>query len=305
MTTPDANNRLQALTWPDLIRLSTVNLIVGHKGKGKSGLAYFLAETIAPLHGLNTIVVNFPTQKASLLPEGYVIKELEEALLTENAFILVDEGTTELPAGAALEEFVKACSSLSRQRNQIITFIFHASRDVGSRIMRGLDVIMIKEPSKRQIEQGAKDKWFKGLLLEAKKVFVAQRATGGDTLTWCFVDSEEPEFRGPMQNPLPSFWSKELSNAWGQLALEQQNKTRGYLNLSREQAAALTKIEEFESTYAMSQHPNGWAGSDMGVSTEMLQQLLGLDLLLQTEAGGFHTTSWGRTVCLSGPFLYT
>lgn len=202
--------------WKDLIRPSTVNLIVGQKGKGKSGLAYYLMETIAPLYKLLPVVVNFPREKQGLLPDGYVIKELEDALVTESAFILVDEGTTQLPAGTHLEEFIKACSSLSRQRQQIILFVFHASRDVGSRIMRGLDVIMVKEPSRRQIEQGSKDSWFKALLVEARRAIRAER---GDPREWAYVDSEEPEFRGVLKNELPSFWSEELSMAWRGVAL--------------------------------------------------------------------------------------
>ena len=95
--------------WKDIIRLSTVNIIVGYKGRGKSGLGYYLLEKIAPKHKLKPIVVNFPREKQALLPKNYVIADLDEALTTENAMILVDEGTTQLPAGGQLEEFIKAC----------------------------------------------------------------------------------------------------------------------------------------------------------------------------------------------------
>jgi len=44
--------------------------------------------------------------------------------------ILIDEGTTTIPAGAKLEKMVKGYVALSQQRNQIILFIFHASSDV-------------------------------------------------------------------------------------------------------------------------------------------------------------------------------
>ena len=125
--------------------------------------------------------------------------------------ILVDEGTTQLPAGGKLEEFIKGCSSLSRQKEQIIIFIFHASRDIGSRILRGIDVLMIKEPSKRQIEQGSKDKYFRELLLKAKREIGAQK---GEKRSFTYVDSEEPEFEGLMENTLPSFWTEKLSKAW-------------------------------------------------------------------------------------------
>jgi len=208
--------------WSDLIRLSTVNLIVGYKGMGKSGLAYYLLESIAPKYNLLPIVVNFPREKQALLPQNYIIAELEDALTTENAMILVDEGTTQLPAGGKLEEFIKACSSLSRQKDQIFLFIFHASRDVGSRILRGTDVLMIKEPSKRQIEQGSKDKWFRELLVKAKREIRAQKS---ERRALTYVDSEEPEFSGIMNNTLPKFWSEDLSKAWRGVTLARSRKT--------------------------------------------------------------------------------
>ena len=206
------------MEWNELIRLSTVNLIIGYKGRGKSGLAYYLMETIAPKYDLLPLVVNFPREKQSLLPANYAVKDLEDALSTEKAMILVDEGTTQLPAGGKLEDFIKGASSLSRQRDQIILFVFHTSRDVGSRILRGLDTVMIKEPSRRQIEQGAKDKWFRSLLEKAKQELQAQP---GKRYKWTYVESEEPDFQGVLKNPLPSYWSEDLSKAWGGVSLKE------------------------------------------------------------------------------------
>lgn len=197
--------------WEELIRLGTVNLILGYKRNGKSGLAYFLVETIAPLYGLLPVVVNFPRDKQHLLPDHFVVKNLHDALLTENAMVVVDEGTTNIPAGSYLEDFIKGCAALSGQRRQIFLFVFHASRDVGSKIMRGIDVIMVKEPGRRQIEQGSKDADFKLLLLKAKEAITAQ---AGDRRVCTFVDAEKPDFQGIMSNPLPSLWSEELSVAW-------------------------------------------------------------------------------------------
>jgi len=42
-------------------------------------------------------VVNFPRDKRHLLPDNFVIKDLDEAMLTEDSVVLVDEGTTFLP----------------------------------------------------------------------------------------------------------------------------------------------------------------------------------------------------------------
>lgn len=219
--------------WKELVRPASVSIILGKTGSGKSGLAYYLTEWAEQEYKLSPVVVNLPPGKQSLLPSHYTVKTLQEIKNCSDAIVLIDEGTTMIPAGGQkLEELIKACSALCRQRNQIIFFIFHASSDAGKRVLRGVDNIFIKEPSMRQIQHGAKDEWWKELLLQAKERFKEIRAAAGNpnplvclkcrdssTCPTCpkiytFIDSEEPEFRGILKNPLAKFWSQELSRAW-------------------------------------------------------------------------------------------
>lgn len=203
------------IKWHEIIKPSTVSIILGRKGKGKSALAYWLCEEMAGKHQLVPVVVNLPRERQSLLPESFVVREVGDIPRTSDAVIIIDEGTTMIPAGGAkLEDMVKGYVALSRQRNQTILFVFHSSADVGSRILRGVDAILLKEPSQRQIQHGAKDTWWKGLLIEAKEKFETLCDMGADPREYTLVDSEEPEFRGMLRNPLPGFWTEELSKAW-------------------------------------------------------------------------------------------
>ena len=205
----------QADKWREIIRPETVSVILGKKGKGKSALAYWLCEDISPRHNLLPVVINLPRERQQLLPTNFVIRGLDDVSKLSDAFIIIDEGTTMLPAGQKkLEELVKGFVALSRQRNQIILFIFHASSDVGSRILRGVDAILLKEPSRRQIQHGSKDNWWRQLLTEAKEKFEALTDLGANGKEYTFVDSEEPDFRGALRNSLPTFWSDDLSKAW-------------------------------------------------------------------------------------------
>lgn len=201
--------------WFELIRPTTVNLILGHKGKGKSALGYFLQETVGAHYNLRPYVVNLPQDVRHILPETYGFCTLDDAGDYPDAIILIDEGSTALPAGAKLEELVKGYQALSRQRNQIFIWAFHASSDVGTRILRGVDAILLKEPSLRQIQHGSKDTWWHDLLLEAKGKFKTVADMGQDKRAFTYVDCEEPEFRGLVPNGIPSFWSDKLSCAWG------------------------------------------------------------------------------------------
>lgn len=211
-------------SWADIIKPETVSVILGRKGFGKSALAYWIGEEMSQKHNLLPVVINLPRERQVLLPSNFAIKTLEDIPHLTDAIIIIDEGTTMLPAGQKkLEEMVKGYVALSRQRNQLILFIFHASADAGSRILRGMDAILLKEPSQRQIQHGSKDPWWKGLLTEAKERFEALSDMGADPKQYTYVDSEEPEFRGMMKNPLPSFWSTELSKAWANANTNQFN----------------------------------------------------------------------------------
>lgn len=196
--------------WTDIVRPATVTLITGYKGKGKSALAYYLVENVASTFHLRPIIVELPVR--GLVPADYLITTLDEALTVNDAVVLVDEGTTKLPAGRAMDEFIKACSSLSRQRNQVLIFVFHTSRDVGSKALRGIDAVVCKQPSGRQIRYGSKDPWFRSLMEEAMAAF--KTIPEGERTKFAYVDSEDPDYRGMMANGLPTFWSEELSTAW-------------------------------------------------------------------------------------------
>lgn len=200
--------------WHDILRPSKVGVMLGMTGSGKSGLGYYLLEHLSSKYSLIPVVVNLPREKRALIPESWVISSLREMQRIESACVLIDEGTTTLPTGGKLEMMMKSFASLARQRDQIILYIFHASSDVGSRILRGVAVVLLKEPSKRQIEFGSKDNWMRMLLEEAKDRFKAIRDIGADSREFTYVDSEDPEFRGVVKNPLCSFWSEDLSKAW-------------------------------------------------------------------------------------------
>jgi len=205
----------QTIKWQEIIKPETVSIILGRKGFGKSALAYWLCDDNAKRHNLLPVVINLPRERQHLLPQSFVIRGLDDVPRLSDAVIIIDEGTTMLPAGQKkLEEMVKGYVALSRQRNQIILFIFHASSDVGSRILRGVDVILIKEPSQRQIQHGSKDSWWFNLLSEAKERFEALADMGQNPKEFTFIDAEEPEFRGILKNPLPDFWCDDLSKAW-------------------------------------------------------------------------------------------
>ena len=216
--------------WYDLIRPTSVNMILGRKGMGKSALGYFLLENIGKHYDLLPVVVNFPREKQNLLPDNFVISSLDHAKGVENSIMLIDEGTTMIPAGQAkLENMVKAFQALSQQHNQIIIFVCHASVDVGLRTLRGIYTILLKEPSRRQIQHGSKGSWWYELLLEAKGKFKTIGDMGEDKRKYTYIDCDDPEFRGLLSNPVCSFWTDELSRAWAGIQIENKEQQQQIL----------------------------------------------------------------------------
>jgi len=201
--------------WDKIINPPLVACVLGKVGSGKSGLAYWLAERVAKRRGLLPVVVNLPYEKKELLPQDWITASLEEAKDIESSVLLIDEGTTLMPSGAKkLADMVKGFLALRRQKGQLVILIFHASSDVDARILRGVDTILLKKPSKRQLAYGSKDNWMAQILGEARKKFDSLSEIGEDERKYTYVDSEEPEFQGLLQSGLCSFWNEELSKAF-------------------------------------------------------------------------------------------
>jgi len=229
----------QSLGWDQIVKPPLVACILGKVGTGKSALAYWLAERASKKHNLLPVVVNLPRDKKKLLPENWATASLEEAKDIEDSVLIVDEGTTLMPAGSKkLADMVKGFLALRRQKGQLVILIFHASSDVDARILRGVDTILLKKPSKRQVAYGAKDNWMVQILSEARKQFNNLTETGEDERKYTYVDSEEPEFQGLLQSGLCSFWTEELSKAYAGVVPEteqgkyNQQKSTGEGNLA-------------------------------------------------------------------------
>ncbi len=212
----NTNVKLKLIYTADLIKLPSVNMIFGDVGQGKSGLAYEIMEKLSTKHDLLPVVINLPEDKRSLLPPNYIVTDLDGLNSLENCIVLIDEGTTNIPAGSKdLEEMIKGFNSLVRQRNQIIVFIFHSSSDAGSRVLRGINgALIFKKPNRRQIQWGSKDKVMFGLMTESLENCKALEAIGENSQEWALVDNLDPDYHGMARNGLPSYWSDDLSKAW-------------------------------------------------------------------------------------------
>ena len=108
---------------------------------------------------------------------------------------------------------IAAMVNLSRQHGQTLIFIVQESRQLDVNVVSQADVIMVKELS--EISRDFERRELRPFTEQARTAFAGVR---GSKKRWTWVYSEPADFRGMVENELPSFWSRSLSNAFASAA---------------------------------------------------------------------------------------
>jgi hypothetical protein len=196
-------------SWDELIFHPMAIAISGARGSGKSGLAYWLAETMGNKRECKRAVLGLSPEKEVLLPEGWeIIDDITHA--PPNSVVLVDEVALQFHARrsqSAENLAMDRVLSISRQAAQDVIFATHSFRKMDVAIVSDLDIVACKKPSFlhkrferseiRQFTQTAAG-YFEGL--------------EGDHRLWTYVFTDD--YEGPVTNPLPEFWTDDLSRGW-------------------------------------------------------------------------------------------
>jgi hypothetical protein len=196
-------------SWDQIIFSPMAIAISGARGSGKSGLAYWLAETMGKKRECKVAVLGLSPEKQHLLPDGWeIIDDITHA--PPNAVVLVDEVALQFHARrsqSAENLAMDRVLSISRQAAQDVIFATHSFRKMDVAIVSDLDVIACKKPSflhkrfeRLEIRQFTKQasEYFEGL--------------EGDHRQWTYIFTDD--YEGPVTNPLPEFWTDELSCGW-------------------------------------------------------------------------------------------
>jgi len=202
-------------SWTDIVTPSSTNLIIGTMGSGKTGLSFHLLERLSQRFELFPIIVGYPRKMKHLMPPRYLILDtLEEAQEWTDSIIFVDEGDIQIPLeNAKMRKHVVNLLSLPRQRNQILLLAFHFPRLVLSRYLPYFSSIIIKRPPflLEFASKGKNDVLMK-MMETAESHF--RELPINDTQKHSYVVASQLRWQGMISNPLPSFWSNELSRAW-------------------------------------------------------------------------------------------
>ena len=207
---------LEADAWPSILPHPSASIITGGRGKGKSALGYYLLEHLSELNGIDPHVAGFPREKWGLLPSNFKrvgegIEDLEA--LAEDSMVFFDEASLRFYARRFRRrenELMDWLVSLSRQRGQTIMFATHHTRKLDINLITDADAVLFKQPSRFHAKLERPE--IRELAREAQEAF----SQVGNPLEYTYVVSAD--YDGALvKNPLPSFWSDEISRGWAEL----------------------------------------------------------------------------------------
>jgi len=200
-------------------------LITGRKKSGKSALMYHLLELIHRLNPrLPVYVINFPPEKAHLLPPWVQIANKYALDRLENCVIGIEESALVAYSRNWYRSYNKMLSQLlaiSAHKRQRQIFVVQNLRLLDTNIISLADALFIKPYSytgfkseRAELQEIISRAW---LLYEANNIVTLEEqrkyAVAVD-----IPDSPEPFL---YRYELPSFWSEELSRAWAGWTFQQ------------------------------------------------------------------------------------
>ena len=194
-----------------IITHPSVILIIGRRRFGKSALGYYILEKIhTDQPNLKIYVVSLPKEKHHLLPTWIQpVDDVEE--LPDNCVSLVDEGAMKYHAHKWHKketEVMDKMISISGQRHQTFIFITHTLRKFAVTLLLDINILLVKKPSLLQMKLERSE--FRKLIEEIDREF--NKIPKEDVKKSVYVVSDD--YKGFIRNPLPHFWSEDLSEAY-------------------------------------------------------------------------------------------
>lgn len=193
-------------SWHELIGPTGVGLIMGDLGKGKSALGYYLLETLGNHYSKPKFVYGLPEEKTHLVPRD--IKPIYDLNFPEGSIVLVDEAYLHLDSRSSMSspnKFINKLMGLVRQKRILVIYITTTSRRLDIGVVSSVQFLIIKKPSLLAVKMDRTQ--LRSILEDVLKKF--KRIPKEEHQKHAYVISSDTE--GFLTNPLPEFWSEELS----------------------------------------------------------------------------------------------
>jgi|GEM_PF-2370929 len=222
------------IDWTTIFPEPFVILILGQRGGGKTALGHLLLEIFSEQgKRRKAYIIGFPHHKRHLLPDW--ITPLDELIFPDDSVVLLHEAHFYLHARRSMNEAnveIDKLVTVSRHKNVDIIVETQQSFRLDRNIVAEVDGIIFRlpelmqekfeRPEVRWITQMAK-KAFAPYIKEHKvvdesgKVIGVYREVSPEVVKKAFIFSKNYIGMYPHDIPLPSYWSEEISKAYGEL----------------------------------------------------------------------------------------
>lgn len=189
----------------------SVGVVTGKRGSGKSSTGAKLGEYMQAVFGTPVYWLGIPEWAQELLPSWVrIVDSLEQC--PNNCFILIDEaGLSFLSLHFADKRnvYLRQQLMLCRQKNWTVVFCIQSSRDIDESIIRQSNWTIFREPGLNAANSERSE--IRAQAIKASQFF--KQLQKEERLHLAYVFGEN--FEGVIRCSLPSFWTEELSNAYG------------------------------------------------------------------------------------------
>ncbi|RLE39600.1 hypothetical protein DRJ17_00180 [Candidatus Woesearchaeota archaeon] len=187
---------------------SKIGIILGARGKGKSAIGMKLLENFKAKTNKNIYALGFKTDK---IPNWITSIKNFDIIddIARNSVLLIDEGGITFSSRDTMSNINKLLSKVllvARHKDLSVIFISQNSSNIDVNAIRQADFLLLKPNSllQKDLERNIVKKIYE----DASSDFDALKSEPG--LVYIYADV----YRGFVSNPLPSFWSKELSKSF-------------------------------------------------------------------------------------------
>jgi len=194
---------------------------MGHRGQGKSALAWYIADSYRKKAGYPRRVAaySFPPEASKALPRWitHVDSTSEISGLKQPHIIIVDESVFHVNSRRSQStdnlDFTKLLAVI-RHKGHLLVFISQSSRQVDIQVIEGFDLVLMKAPSLLQVRSARAE--LRPEIEEAYSLFSEMR---GDTRKKVFMFDPHKGGRGMLPSYMPTWWTQRVSKAYSTVVI--------------------------------------------------------------------------------------
>ena len=184
---------------------STIGIILGARGTGKSAIGMKLLENFKVKTGKNVYAMGF---NAKDLPNWInVVEDIND--IENNSVVLVDESGIQFSSRDSMSNRNKLLSRfllIARHKDLSLIFISQSSANIEINAIRQSDYIILKPSS--LLQKDFERKKIKEIYEEVEKDFEKLKDVQGITYIYAH------DYKGFISNKLPSFWNNNVSKSY-------------------------------------------------------------------------------------------